>query len=270
MSSISNLDRYRADLKRLIERSDTLDLAFKRHVNQAAVDKQVRDRLGEEQAKVLIADIPAFGPAYEAWYSEALALIRQVIPHRVEDFRAHYERPKNRRDITVANYVIDDAIQGLKISFGSTVRAEPQSAIPRFQSQTSILKACEARFESTLFDIRQLVQADVFDDELSAARELIRNKFTRAAGAVAGVVLEHHLQQVLANHGLSIPKKNPTLGDLSQALKDGDVVDTAGWRRLQHLGDIRNKCDHKKAAEPTVEEVNDLIDGVERTIKNLF
>ena len=44
-----------------------------------------------------------------------------------------------------------------------------------------------------MFDIRQLVQADLFDSELDAADELGKKKFTRAAGALAGVVLERHL-----------------------------------------------------------------------------
>jgi len=70
-----------------------------------------------------------------------------------------------------------------------------------------------------LFEIRQLVQADLFDSEIGAARELLENKFLRAAGAVAGVVLEKHLRQVCDDRGLKILKKNPTLGDLNELLK---------------------------------------------------
>ena len=79
---------------------------------------------------------------------------------------------------------------------------EEKNAIPKCQQQLNILKAVQARFESSLFDIKQLVQADLFDDELAAAKMLNKNKFVRAAGAIAGVVLEKHLDQVLKNHNL--------------------------------------------------------------------
>jgi hypothetical protein len=44
-------------------------------------------------------------------------------------------------------------------------------------------------------DIKVMVQAGLFDSDLDAAGELAKNKFTRAAGASAGVVLERHLAQ---------------------------------------------------------------------------
>jgi len=59
-----------------------------------------------------------------------------------------------------------------------------------------MVKSIRKRFDSTLFDIRQLAQADMFDSELESAAELAKKRFHRAAGAVAGVVLEKHLKQV--------------------------------------------------------------------------
>ncbi|CAH2399819.1 hypothetical protein MES4922_220074 [Mesorhizobium ventifaucium] len=44
----------------------------------------------------------------------------------------------------------------------------------------------------------------------------------------------------------------------------------AQWRFVQHLGDLRNKCDHKKQAEPTKEEVLVLIEGVRKITKTLI
>lgn len=38
-----------------------------------------------------------------------------------------------------------------------------------FRQQQAILNAVKQRFESSLFDIKQLVQADLFDSELDAA-----------------------------------------------------------------------------------------------------
>jgi hypothetical protein len=42
-------------------------------------------------------------------------------------------------------------------------------------------------------------------------------------------------------------------------LKDNNLLDIPEWRKIQFLGDIRNKCDHDKKEEPKKEEVADLI-----------
>ncbi|MGD0839171.1 MAG: hypothetical protein ABSB49_21250 [Polyangia bacterium] len=112
--------------------------------------------------------------------------------------------------------------------------------------------------------------ADLFDSELDAAGELAKHKFLRAAGAVAGVVLEKHLVQVCGNHSIKITKKNSGISDLNELLKASNVVDVPQWRFVQHLADIRNLCDHDKTAEPTAEQVDDLVKGVARVVKTIF
>ena len=114
------------------------------------------------------------------------------------------------------------------------------------------------------------MQADLFDSELEAAKALVKHGFLRAAGAVAGVVMEKHLAQVCDNHGIPVRKKKATIGDFNEALKDAEVVDLPRRRSNQYLGDIRNLCDHNKDAEPTKEQVNDLVDGVKKITKTLF
>src|SRR5262249_6722053 len=146
----------------------------------------------------------------------------------------------------------------------------PDAAIPHFRQQLAILQAVKKRFESSLFDIRQLMQADLFDSEIDTARELAKNGYGRAAGAVAGVVLEHHLAQVRAHHPPTPQKKNPTSADLNDATKTAEVIEVADWRFIQHLGDLRNLCYHRKAADPTPEQVEDLIAGVEKISKTLY
>lgn len=88
---------------------------------------------------------------------------------------------------------------------------------------------------------------------------------------MAGVVLERHLKQVCTNHTVALgKKKNLTISDLNDALKNSNSIETTEWRRIQLLGDIRNKCDHASKVEPKEEEVLELIDGVRKVIKTLF
>ena len=138
------------------------------------------------------------------------------------------------------------------------------------QIQVAILKSAEKRFESALFDINEVLQADLFDSELDAARSLAKNGFFRAGGAIAGVVLEKHLGHVCDQHRLKSRKSHPSIADYYQLLKEAAVIDTPKWRFIQHLGDIRNLCDHGKEREPTKDDVLELVEGVEKVIKTVF
>ena len=133
-----------------------------------------------------------------------------------------------------------------------------------------MLKAAKARFESSLYEIRQLVQADLLDSELEAAEVLAKHKFTRAAGALAGVVLERHLAQVCADRKLPTGKKNPTIADFNETLKAGGAIDLPQWRFIQHLADIRNLCDHSRTPEPTADQVTDLLAGAKKVTKTVY
>jgi hypothetical protein len=268
---LSNLDRYKNDLESLIVKGNKLYLAMQADCFPEEFKAALKKDPGNREPDIL-GTLPSFRETYQSWYSEAKALIRQILPDRLEDFVRHYEKPKPRKDITHENYRIEDYLQGLTITQGlAKVRiAGPESAIPQFQQQLAILESVKGRFQSSLFDIRQLAQADLFDSELDAAEELAKNKFTRAAGAVAGVVLERHLAEVCDSHAIKVGKKAPSISDLNDALKDTGVIDIPQWRFIQHLADIRNLCDHNKAVEPTAEQVNDLVAGVRKITKTLF
>jgi len=268
---LSNLDRYKEDLDRLIAMGDRLHLAIQRENMPEEFEKNIKEILGNKTKKFL-KEIPSFANEYQIWYSEAKVLVKQLLPDRLSDFVRHYEKPKTRKDITYENYRIEDCLQGVLVTRGWEKEkvVGPDAAIPHFRQQIGILKSIRSRFESSLFDIRRLVQADLFDSELDAARELANHKFTRAAGALAGVVLEKHLTQVSYEHTIKILKKAPGISDLNNALKEAGLIDVPQWRYIQHLADIRNLCDHSKKIEPTEEQVDDLIAGVMKVTKTVF
>lgn len=176
-----------------------------------------------------------------------------------------------RRDNELSWYTIQDYLTGLRIVKGGSKAFDHERVVlARFDIQFQIVSSAKVRFDSSLSDIKGLVQADLFDSELEGSRELLANGFVRAAGVIAGVVLERHLSQVLGNHGLGTRKKTPTIADFNDLLKEGGVLDTPSWRQVQRLGDLRNLCGHDKGREPETEEVEELIDGVEKYTKTLF
>jgi hypothetical protein len=198
-----------------------------------------------------------------------MQVVKQVLPDRLSDFVKQYKDEK-RKQTDFLTYGVSDYMIGLRTTRGYQTAVDGKAAFPKFQQQLNILKSAQGRLESSLFDMLEILQADLFDDELDAASELCKKGFLRGAGAVSVVVLERHLAHVCGKHNLKIRKKDPTINDLNQMLKDAGVIDMPMWRFIQHLGDIRNLCDHNKDRDPSKDEVNDLISGVTKVIKTLF
>jgi hypothetical protein len=271
----SNLEKYKKDLGQLIIEGNLLLNAMNFECCPEEFKAQAKKTFNQKQYLELLKKLPSFKEKYQYWYSESLLIIKLLLPDRMNDFLKLYEKPKRRTEINYSNYVIEDYLQGITlVNTVDGVRKEnvvgPDAALPQFRQQLNILKSVKKRFESSLFDIKQLVQADLFDSELDAARELNKKGFTRAAGAVAGVVLESHLSQACDNHKIKVTKKNPTINDFNQLLKDNEVIEMATWRFIQHLADLRNLCDHKKKRDPKTEDIDELIKGVGKITKTLF
>ena len=259
-----SFERYKKDIEKLAVDGDRLYLAM---IVEQLPDRKKKLNLSEEELKKL----PRFRDKYQHWYSESVVCISQLLPERLEDFTSYYKPLKTRKDIGYANYTVSDYLKGLTVTQGweKTKLAGPEAAIPAFEQQVNIVKSLKQRFESTLFDIRALVQADLFDNELDAAEELNKRGFLRGAGAVAGVVLEGHLRTVCKQHKITAPK-SAMLGKLNDLLKEKSILDIPTWRFIQHLIDLRNLCDHEMAKEPTKENIEELVQGVRKVTKTVF
>lgn len=266
----SNIDRFKSDLDALIKRGESLQMAMQLECHGESFKKAAKEQL-KSKAEAFLKELPSFKKEYQRWYTEAQAVIRQLIPERLADFIRHYEKPKTRKSISYESYRIEDYLQSLQVTrYGDEVVVDSKAAIPQFDQQVSILKAAGARFESSLMEIRQVLQADLFDSELQAAEHLAKFKFYRAAGALAGVVLEGHLAQVCSDHQITVAKKNPTISDFNELLKTNGVIEVPQWRFIQHLADLRNLCDHARKPDPTQEQIMDLLAGVTKVIKTIF
>lgn len=112
-----------------------------------------------------------------------------------------------------------------------------------------------------------MLEFDIFEKELDAARHLLKNKYYRSAGAICGVIIEKHLTNILNNNNILITKKNPGINDLNSLLYENQLIDSTKFKFITFLADIRNKCDHNKDVEPTKEEIHDLIEGTQKIIK---
>ena len=257
----SKFETLKNELASLIDQGELLWFSMANAVGQ--LPAEVKKEMEKKERK-----LPQFNLEYDTWYSEALKVVKQIIPDRIEDFIKQYKNDK-RKDINSMTYVIYDYLLGVTIKRWDEAPVDRSAALAKMQVQNTILKSAEKRFESHLFDIQDMLQADLFDSELEAARGLAKNGFFRAEGAVAGVVLEKHLGHACESHALKSRKSHPSIADFYSLLKEAGVIDTAKWRFIQHLGDPRNLCDHDKDREPTKDDVLELVEGVEKVIKTV-
>lgn len=264
---MTNKDKYIKDLNSLILRGVELQRGLYNELRDEY--KESFDKLSaDEKEKFLKA---SFKDNYNSWYNEALCLIKQLMPDRLDEFVSLYKLPKRKdQEISYLSYTISDYLLGVVVKEMRYVKLNGKAAVPKFQQQLQIVISLKDRFKSSLYDIEQLVQADMMDSEIDSAKLLLKNGFLRAAGAICGVVLEKHFSTICDKRGIKPSKKNPCINDYNQLLKDEGIIDTPMWRKICYLADIRNLCDHNKKEEPTKEQLKDLVDGTEKTIKTVF
>jgi hypothetical protein len=216
-----------------------------------------------------------FYAGYQDWYTKAVRVVQVLAPDRLSEFRTYYDGDPKRKDISVSTYCIRDFVRGIRPSQdpfeklrGTTFDAN-EVTVALFMTQTLILAALESRIDGVVAELETSIAHGIQDAEIEGA-ERMKKVNLRAAGALAGVVLETHLQRVADTHQIAIAKKNPTIGDLNELLKKAGVYDIPEYRKIQLIADIRNLCTHQKGKDPTPEQIDDMLNGVRSITKTLF
>lgn len=100
-------------------------------------------------------------------------------------------------------------------------------------------------------------------DGLKEAQILLSVGHITAAGAIAGVVLERHLKSLCdQQHPPLSYGPGDGISKVNNLLKGANIYDTAQWRNIQWMADIRNICDHPQATPPGKDNVEDMINKV--------
>jgi hypothetical protein len=239
--------------------------------------RQELERLIKEDRDLIkltrdIEDLITFNRSYQSWFTRAVKIVSTLAPDRLQEFKNYYLIDPKRKALDGSNYVIQDYIKAIgprNDSYGKPLFDIHNLVTVRLVNQFHILESLSSRIEGVLANIESSLAAEIEDAELSTANVLKKINL-RAAGALAGVVLESHLQRVASSHGVKISKTNPTVADLNDPLKQASVYDVPTWRKIQFLADLRNLCTHKKTDEPTSQQVEEMLNGVNWVIKNIF
>lgn len=231
------------------------------------------DEEGEPKTEEGMTRTTAWKTGYPLWYAQAREVMKFLLPDRLEEFDMYYLADPKRKDMDLVNYSIQDWLLS-RVTVYIRQYGEINIIKWKFLAQMQLLEAAEMKLDDVVMNFKKLTLASLFDSEIDGAKELLTNGFLRPAGVVARVVLEKHLKDICETHKVKVNKKNkskpPTLSDYNGALKEAKVYDIAQWRKISALADITNKCCHGHGPEPTEEEVQDLIDGADKVIKNVF
>lgn len=213
-----------------------------------------------------------FGTAYQSWYTRALKIVEALANDRLEEFISYYKIDPKRKERNAQNYVIQDFIMGMGARedlYGKPLWDTNNAIAIKVYNQLQILQSLQTRIDSVLSDVQGSLLSELQDKELATAEELLKIN-VRAAGSLVGVILENHLQRVMQNHHITVSKKNPTISEMNNLLKSNGIYDLPTWKKVEYLGSIRNLCSHKKEREPKKEEVEEIIAGVNKVIKEVF
>ncbi|HEX7242677.1 MAG TPA: hypothetical protein VF263_20480, partial [Longimicrobiaceae bacterium] len=171
-------------------------------------------------------------PSFHQWATSALSLLRRVFGEGSD----HY---MNLRKVY-------DAYNGYAYEFDKC---------------WGIFRAAEDDFRGGyLFRVHALVSAEVLDDVLEQASELLEKKYKDPACVVAGVTLETTLKELCDRQGLPAGKLDKMNADLAGA----GVYNKGMQKQITAWAHWRNKAAHGEWNEYSEAEVRSMITGITR------
>jgi len=191
-------------------------------------------------------------------------------------FHPNFRPTKTHRDITT--YIIDreslikwemsvlsllskiyKPTDPVFVRFSGWSNSNDSSPHNKFQCLYPVFQSAREEFEGGyLFEVRSLVQAEVFSDELDLASHYLTNDGKVAGAVIAGVVLEVTLREICATRNLGTGQ----IAKMNDSLRTDQAYSQNVWRQIQAWGDIRNAAAHGHPDEFDDAAVKLMIDGV--------
>ena len=175
-----------------------------------------------------------------------MLVIKQLLPERFNEFNECYKLDR-RKAIDASTYKLFDYFSGISVSVGGNSCFDTKSvAYIQMSIQLNILDSVKTVIDSSLSNVRGILEAKLFDNELDSARHLLENGYLRASGAICGVILENHFSSIVQNHNLKITKKDLSINDYNELFKQEKIYDVINWRFINTKGNIMKvELDHK-------------------------
>ena len=118
-----------------------------------------------------------------------------------------------------------------------------------------------------LFDIRKLVQADIFADFLQMAEYLLNEGYKDASAVLIGGVLEDSLRKLSDSKGLPLVSSNGrtlTIDPLNAGLAKAGVYPPLTQKQITTWANLRNDAAHGNYVKYSAEDVRQMLIFVQR------
>lgn len=140
---------------------------------------------------------------------------------------------------------------------------------PAYRAQGVLRAAREDYCGGHLFQVRRLVEAEIFDGFLEQAEYLLDLGYYQAAAVIAGGVLEDGLRKLCERNGIQITAK-PKLDTMNADLAKAGMFSTLVQKRITALADLRNKAAHGQWDEFESKDVAEMVAAVRRLMEEHF
>ena len=202
---------------------------------------------------------------YQVWYTQTLRLVERVLPERRREFEGYYRGDQENRDQVATISAILGSLGGARVT-GEKREAlaglfDPGLEQGTFLHLLGMQLAILASAVPTLLPEERRPER-----ELQAARRLLSKGHRRAAGVVAGLVLQSHLTNVALRHDLALSESDSSsLRRLNRSLRKAGVYGSARARRIKRLAALSDSCVRRKR-RLSRKRVSELLSGVEETL----
>ncbi|WP_020680831.1 DUF4145 domain-containing protein [Marinobacterium rhizophilum] len=116
-----------------------------------------------------------------------------------------------------------------------------------------------------IFEIKEIAQAEIFEDELDQAQELLNHGYLTAAAVISGTVLECRLRWLCEKNSLPVGKLDKMNSDLSKE----NIYNKNIQKKITALAGIRNSAAHGKIEEFNNNDISIMIVEIKRFIEGL-
>jgi len=120
-----------------------------------------------------------------------------------------------------------------------------------------------------LFDIRKLIEAEIFDDFIEQAEHLHASGYYQVAAVVVGCVLEDGLRKLCQGNEIELSEK-PKLDTMNALLAKAEVISKLEQKKVTALADLRNKAAHGQWDQFEESDVKEMIGSVKLFMERHF
>ena len=203
---------------------------------------------------------------YEAWYTNALRIVQNLVPERLEDFVSAYKNNRNA-PISYSSYTIQDYLLGIKADRSSKADYNSNVLFRRLiLRQVGILSSALRDRPLSEETSEEFLQTEFYKQALDQAQKLFEMGKIVAGGVVVGTVLDNYLQWMCARRDLKLSKKQRSLAEMNNLLYKFRAYPHTTWIRIQSLIPVAEACLNPKKKTPPKKEIVTMIADVRKVV----